>query len=394
VNAALGMAYGGRISLYGLLSVFIAMLGHASVPPGLDATTWVAPGGSDSAACSRAAPCQTLAGAIARTATGGQVLVVGGRYGSQKLPPAVGGRGVVVRPAGSAPVELGELVIMAADVEVRDLTVSDWSVDWPARDVVLRRVTSLGAVFVTSADHVRVLGGAVTPRGYLQNGSQVKTFNGFTEPPRDIVFDGVTFRGFRKAPGSGAHVDCLHVMAVDGLVVSRSRFSDCEAFDLLFTVYGDAGSPRNILVENNAFQCCRSGYYSMMLGGGHGERWENVTVRYNSSDNSMNVAPQSEAVGVRFIGNAGPPLPAGACRAGVTAAFNVWTSPPACGATDRVASLPFAAASSGDFRLTRCSAASGHGDAAAFPATDLTGAPRPVDRPADAGAFQGPAGCR
>jgi hypothetical protein len=44
----------------------------------------------------------------------------------------------------------------------------------------------------------------------------------------------------------------------------------------------------------------RHGYYSVQLGGGHGEDFHNVTVRNNSSDKDMTVGTSNSVANVAF----------------------------------------------------------------------------------------------
>ena len=72
----------------------------------------------------------------------------------------------------------------------------------------------------------------------------------------------------------------------------------------------------------------------------------------------------------------------------MTYAHNVWTQG-ACGPTDRrVGSLGLVDPAHGDLRTGPGSPAIDAGDPASFPATDVTGAPRPRGRAPDAGAYE------
>jgi hypothetical protein len=65
----------------------------------------------------------------------------------------------------------------------------------------------------------------------------------------------------------GAHIDCLAADDVDGLVIRDSSFSNCEHFALLFGTDTATGrGARNVVIEGNELDCCRSGYYSIGLG--------------------------------------------------------------------------------------------------------------------------------
>src|SRR5262249_29385115 len=201
----------------------------------------------------------------------------------------------------------GEVRIEASNLELRNLvTTGGWSVLRGAANVTLRNISSSSSVFITSASHVRVIGGVVDGRGrFWSNGNQVKTASSSAPEPRDIVFDHVTIRNFRRRPGSGDHVDCMHVMSGHGIVIRNSYFTNCEAFDVLFTKFLGT-TPGNILIENNEFHCCGSGFYAVSLGGGHGESYNGVVIRANSSDKSFTVGTQDSVANVTFSNNIVP----------------------------------------------------------------------------------------
>jgi hypothetical protein len=359
--------------------------------PPAPAVRFVAPGGSEHGSCSSARPCATLGAAYLSAPPGRTIVTIApGHYPIQTIDadPTLEGRrrGVVsYRPDTPGTVDLDELIVDAPDVEVADLRTAGWTILPGGSRVTLRNVESTASIFVNGAQNVRILGGSVSSPGHpMVNGSEVKAVEGSTTPPRNVLFDGVSFHDMLRAPGSSYHVDCLHVMAVDGLIVRRSRFWNCEAFDILFTVFGDAGSPRNVLLENNFFECCNSGYYSVQLGSDHGEQWSGFELRNNTSNKSFSVS--SELTGpIRFIGNLAPGV-AGPCRAQITMDWNVWTRGPRCGKHDRIAHVDFADAANGDLHLVGCPPAVGRADPEDTPAVDIDGVERPIGRHADAGA--------
>jgi hypothetical protein len=300
----------------------------------------VAPNGADGGTCTAELPCQTFAYAYSTAAPGQAVVVAGGRYPPQSIPALPGRAGraaVVVRPAsGGRVVVAGELDVFGSEVEVRDMQVRGWYVHPGASGVTLRDVESVGGMFITSADHVSVLGGSVGPGNDYS--PEIKAAAGSSRPPRDIVIDGVLFHDWRRTNGV-SHVDCLHVMAVDGLVLRRSRFRDCEAFDVLLSVYGTAGAPRNVVVEGNDLGCCRSGYFSLMLAGRPGAPFRNVRVLDNRAARGFAIQPGSTTATsrIRFHGNVAPTFSSANCgMPGVVWDHNVWGRGRPCSAQDRV----------------------------------------------------------
>jgi hypothetical protein len=363
----------------------------ATSGPPAPALRFVAPDGSDHGSCSSSRPCATFGAAyLSAPRSRTIVTVAAGHYPIQTIDadPTMDGRrtGVVsYRPDTPGTVDLDELIVDAPDVEVAGLRTAGWTILPRGSRVTFRNIESTSTIFVNGAQNVRILGGSVSSAGRtVTNGSEIKAVEGSSTPPRNVLFDRVSFHDFLRAPGSSDHVDCLHVMAVDGLVVRRSRFWNCEAFDILFTVFGDAGSPRNVLLENNFFECCRSGYYSVQLGSDHGEQWSDFELRNNTSNASFSVA--SELTGpIRFVGNLAPGV-AGPCRAQITMDWNVWTHGPRCGKHDRLGRAGFDDAADGDLHLVGCPSAVGRSDPGDTPSVDIDGEQRPIGRHADAGA--------
>src|SRR5947209_11150820 len=79
-----------RIFLFSILAV-ITLLVAVTVPAYAQATrTWVSGVGDDANPCSRTAPCKTFAGAISKTATGGEINVLDpGGFGAVTITKAI-----------------------------------------------------------------------------------------------------------------------------------------------------------------------------------------------------------------------------------------------------------------------------------------------------------------
>jgi chitodextrinase len=368
-----------------------------SACPG-EAGVYVATTGSDANDCSQSSPCLTFDRAYQEASPGMTVEIAAGEYGSQTIQPdptKTSTEPVVFAPAPGAAVTLssgnGELVVYASHVVFHQLTVDDWYVRAGADGVSFVDVTAICCFFIDGASNVSAIGGSAGPADDLSN--QITSYDWRTDTwataPRNILIDGMTIHGYHQTDGS-SHVDCIHFMAGDGITVRNSHFSDCEHFDILFTMFGDAGSPTNITIENNFFDCCRSGYFSVYLGDQHGESWSNVLVRFNSSDKPMGVGPDNTIAGpVVFDSNVVPMIDCS--RAGVTIDYNVFTddtSPAPCGPHDLSAPSGFVDAAGLDFHLLPGAAAIGHGNPASPPPADIDGQPRPAGSAPDAGADQ------
>ena len=74
-----------------LAVVFIALAAFAATPASAQATrTWVSGVGDDVNPCSRTAPCKTFAGAISKTAAGGEISVLDpGGFGGVTITKAI-----------------------------------------------------------------------------------------------------------------------------------------------------------------------------------------------------------------------------------------------------------------------------------------------------------------
>lgn len=376
-----------------LCALFFAASVHGVSSPSASPSQilYVAVGGSDSRGCSLKTPCGTVAHAFSAAPPGGSVVVEAGSYPDQVIPRStrISTRRVIVAAQRGA--TFTNLDIFGSHVEISGVTTDGWYVKPGATDVILRRVISTSPVFITAASNVRVIGGQVySSKPYVHNGSQLKDDGGV--PPRDIVFDGVFFHDFRKDPASSDHVDCLHILSGDGVIVRDSRFWNCEHFDILLTRFGTAGSPTNVLIENNFLSCCGSGFYSLQLGGGHNEVWKNIVVRYNSTDKALNVdSANSIDSGVAFIANVAPHMPSGICnRSGITIDYNVLASGPRCGRHDRIAASAFVAPEVFNFHLQKNAPAIDAGAPTSWPPRDIDGQKRPLGLRPDAGADETP----
>jgi hypothetical protein len=351
---------------------------------------YIAAHGTADGDCTRDLPCRSLTAALAAADPGDVVEIAAGRYRAELLEGRLSRRRapVVFRPAAGAEVELGGLRIAARGVVLERMKVSGLHVEADARDVVLRDLEISGALFITSASHISIIGGSVGPGTDVS--PQIKAESGSTTPPRDILIEGVAFHDFTRTDPE-AHVDCLHVMAAERLVLRGNSFQNCEAFDVLFTKFGEAGSPSDILIENNTLSCCRSGFYSLYFGGGHGERWRDILVRNNSADRAFSISTEAVGAGadIRFLSNVAPHVNPLLCGLpGVEWDYNVWAEGKPCGEHDLVAPSGFRDAGAGDFGLRPTAAAIDRGDPESMPETDAAGRRRPLGDGPDAGALE------
>jgi hypothetical protein len=368
-------------------AVLAAVLLLGVGPRSASADRYVATNGSDAAACTSAAPCATLDRAYRSAQPGETVLIGAGSYPNQTVrvdsAKAASTAAVVFRPLSGAAVTIHCIFAQGRKLEFRDLTAGEWHADPGATEVVFRNVTVTGGIFITSSSHISAIGGSVGPGTDFS--SEIKAEDGSTVAPSDVLIDGVLFHDWVRADPQ-AHVDCLHVMTVDGLTIRNSRFRNCEAFSVIFTVYGIAGPPRNVVVENNFFDCCRTGFYSLFLADGHGEYWRNFLIRYNSADKGFAVGPGTTDANsnVVFDSNIAPGINTTCSWAGVTLRYNVLAAGPSCGGI--TASVSFLDTLLGDLHLGAISSARRAGNPSSYPANDIDGESRAGAEAPDAGA--------
>src|SRR5687768_17134020 len=130
-----------------LLLAFVALAGAGGASARTDAAApaalYISPSGSDSAACTRSAPCRSFARAYARARPGQTVVMAAGRYeGQQEIPvdrSKSSAADVRFQPAPGAAVLVDALDVYGSHVEVRGVRISrDFYVKCGADDVTLR----------------------------------------------------------------------------------------------------------------------------------------------------------------------------------------------------------------------------------------------------------------
>jgi len=363
-------------------------------PPEEGDIVFVSTGGSDTNGCTQAAPCKTFDRAYRVADPGDVVEVAGGTYPGQtiNLDTAKTASDVVLfrPPAGAAVTLSSPLTVYGRHLELRDMTFR-YEIQAGASDVTLRNIVAPGRIRIASngtafPKDISIIGGEIGPGvdSHPQIGSNGTSTSA---SPTNILFDGVRFHDFTISAGSGAHVECLQVWAVDGLTIRNSRFENCYYFDILIQKLpgGSAATPANILIENNFLDCCGGGYYSILLSDTYGESWRNVVVRNNSSNKAMGIGANASYSNVDFLSNIAPKLD-GVPKAGVTVDHNVWYGGTRIGPNDQVAAPGFRDAGNLDFHLAPGAAAIDRGHPADHPFDDIDGQLRPLGAAADVGA--------
>ena len=368
------------------------------------ATLYLSPSGGDANPCSSAKPCKTLNRAYKLAAPGQTVELAAGTYSDTAILPdssKTSSADVLFRPAAGATVTFSaQLHVSAQHLELRGMRFTSklW-IEAGAADVTMRGNTlknfDLYSNGTQSSHDISFIGGSVGPSAD-ENSRIASNGPSTSASPKNILIEGVDFHDFTISPGSEAHVECLQVWAVDGLTIRNSKFRNCAVFDIFLQKLpeGAAATPSNILIENNFFDCCSSGYYSIRLADHAGTSWKNVTIRNNSLNKEINPDPSVPYSNVKIIGNVGPAVKfwsgsTGAIEpkpAGVEVDYNVWYAGSKVGSHDKVAASGFRNAAAVDFHLNAGAAAIDAGSPTAAPATDIDGDARPAGKAPDAGA--------
>ena len=141
-----------RNILLKLLSVAAALVAVSASPAAAQATrTWVSGVGDDVNPCSRTAPCKTFAGAISKTAAGGEINALdSGGFGAVTITKAItikadGVTGGVLTSAGTSGITINALstdrvVLDGLDLEGVGTALNGISI-LSARDVVIRNTS-------------------------------------------------------------------------------------------------------------------------------------------------------------------------------------------------------------------------------------------------------------
>jgi hypothetical protein len=359
---------------------------------------FVSPRGSDASRCQRLDPCLTFDRAYHVAREGQVVVIAGGDYPEQvvredttKSAP----EDVVFRPASGETVRVHRLETYASHIRFERIVVtSSWGTHASAQDVTFAEVQAK-SFYIRGSRKIRVLGGSYGPVDDAV--AQIKLDYKPPSPSpwaQDVLIDGVRFHDFRKRSGD-VHMECIHVMNVNGLVIRRSRFERCAIFDVFVKrlAYNGHGTPepdygnysRNIRIENNFFDTpTAGGFYSLRFSG---RTDPPIVVSHNSF-----LAEVSLGTALDFTGNIVSRMTQYACRsfgrAGVVFQDNVYERGSRCQRSDFVVpdgDVGYRYRRSFDLHLTEGSEAVDRGGSDS-PPTDIDGQMRPGGPRSDAGA--------
>jgi len=253
--------------IFHALTIFVLLITCSSLAHAQATRTWVSGVGDDVNPCSRTAPCKTFAGAISKTASGGEINV---------LDPGGFGGVTITKPItiSSAGFEAGVLVSGTNGIVVNVPNASDF--------VVLRGLdieglgTGLSGITVLTGGNVHVENCTIN-RFTVSGINFVPTVSGSQLHVLDTIirnngnFAASTGQGILVNPSSVAKADLNHVRIesnVAGLKVqgnSNTTVSDSVAANNAFAGYSGAASPavltieRSVAAHNGTAVLCNSG---------------------------------------------------------------------------------------------------------------------------------------
>ncbi|HMJ33998.1 MAG TPA: Ig-like domain-containing protein [Baekduia sp.] len=369
-------------------------LGLVASASGAAPTSYVAPSGSDTAACTQAAPCKTFDRAYRAASAGSEVEIAGGTYGGQDFngPPAKAtSERIVFRPAAGATVKIGYLGVSNTDnVEIRGMETDGWGVTDGSTNVILRDVTIFderNGGYFGGAHDTQIIGGEI---GRIDPGDGIHFNNAGGNTNTNITIDGLYMHDLTRNLDPSYHTDCMQTGDVAGLLIRNARFVNCGTQGIFLNPY-NGGVTKDITIDNVWFGPAQLGYNSLYVGGA-----TNVTVRNNSFTQSMYVS--ATAVNVRMISNIFAAMDAYTCQSNASnsAVYDYNMSQNACsGATHHTVnaglSSQFVSATSSpswalNLRLKAGAAAIDKGSPTGSTTTDYDGHARPAGLAPDAGA--------
>src|SRR4051794_34346534 len=133
------------VAAAGLITCFVALPAHAQAT-----RTWVSGVGDDANPCSRTAPCKTFAGAISKTATGGEINCLDpGGFGSLTITKSI-------------TVDCHEIFasVLHSGVNGFNINFDSFAAADIARRVRVRNINFNGAGTTLGVNGIRIIGGA------------------------------------------------------------------------------------------------------------------------------------------------------------------------------------------------------------------------------------------
>lgn len=295
-----------RITL-NILAVVIFTLTVSSLASAQATRTWVSGVGDDANPCSRTAPCKTFAGAISKTAAGGEISVLDpGGFGAINITKSITINGTEGAGYGSILASLTNGVIVnsaTAIVRLRNLDINGAG-------------TGIDGIKIFAASKVYIEN--VVIDGFTNRGiNDIRTTAGGQLFIRDTIVRNTTQTGIVAIPGAGGGITAmLDNVRVGGGVSNAGMFFDAGAKATVRNSYVSGFSFGGIFASGTGTEVMIDGCVISHNGTGIGVtapavvRLNNTTINNNTT--SMTGQAQVSSTGTNTItGNPTNNLPTG-----------------------------------------------------------------------------------
>jgi hypothetical protein len=202
----------------------------------------------------------------------------------------------------------------ARDITIRGMNLADEVYFYPGVRRVIMEDMTMKKFYIRCANDITIRRSTITkpqdtgvptigaPNVNIVSGAEDICPASTTGPSGIVLEDNYFFRIWRSDPAD--HLECLHVLATQGLIIRRNRFHECLIYAISFNELGSTDMS-GILVENNSFwktygegtypQPTNPGRTSINLGQG-GETIE-ATIRFNTFEDSGGLEADATPVG-------------------------------------------------------------------------------------------------
>jgi chitodextrinase len=400
----------------------------SACPPPSSANVYVSPSGSDSNACTQAAPCKTFDRAYRVAQPGDTIQLAGGTYPDQTInvdTSKVGASAdVVFQPAATATVTInGDLNVYGSHIDFRG-SASPYNIK-------LHNLEVIGTAGSNTANHdtfenldgagfeigptsfITIKGGDWGPNYVCGGGGTVENKIGpdgaiMNQWPTNIVLDGLYIHDQNSEDLNNCHMGGLFLVSGGPITLQNSVFSQNVVYQIQIQDFTNAsccgmdfGPPHDLTIQNNWFGPPVTGLADpggdqandnqpeLQFDTRNSTCWKNILIRNNSVTNGIDMSFDNPSCyqNVRVVGNVGGIQP---CFSGVVFGYNAWVGG-TCASTDvQLGSLPYVSRTIGaeDYHLT-----GGPAQDLVTPTTsdyalmtDIDGQARPIGPARDAGA--------
>jgi hypothetical protein len=258
-----------RFSL-NLLAAVVFAFALASMAQAQATRTWVSGVGDDANPCSRTAPCKTFAGAISKTATGGEIDCIDpGGFGAVTITKSItidgGGTFASILASGTTGIIINATT--TSDIVIRNLSINGGG-------------TGTFGIRVLAARSVSVEGVVIS--GFTSHGIHVNLANGASS--NLFVKDSIVRTG-NTTTSRGISVEPVSGLAGVIVVIDNTRLE--RMFVGYFGGAGAIASIRNSVIYGNSF----GGVVTQAAGGGAQTNIEHCVIDHNATGVQAGTGP-------------------------------------------------------------------------------------------------------